>query len=277
MAVTVLDDTASITTNSAGAVPTITFNPKNAVCHLSKGFQNASKVASAWDATGTVNVSMGRGDTLAGWQFGFIQFQKILTAAYYYVGKFSNHGSISLLLSKPPAMTNQFSLDSHDGQVPYTVAQPRFKHNAPQISAPTRDHPLNKAGATLVNKTTNRTNYLFHILDHRKFWSIFTAQDASGTFNHLMHFTWEMRYDFMITYDGSSKPRVFRKNSHFRMGSPVNGPPTDKEVKPHLANPHPPNANMVMKKAIVNSLKGGKPNRVDTNHWFANVPPSFFR
>ena len=156
MAVNVQTNTASIAIHSQGAIPAITFNPKSAVCHLTKGFQSAEKVSSAWHATGQVDVSLGRGDTLSGWQFGFVQFQKILTASYFYVGKTSSHGSISLLVSKQPAMTNQFALDSHPGQVPYTVRQPRFTHSPPRITAPTRDHPLNKAGAVLKNKKTGQ-------------------------------------------------------------------------------------------------------------------------
>jgi hypothetical protein len=277
MSVTVQVNTASININSGGAIPAIAFNPKNSVCHLTKGFSNSNKVASAWDATGEVSISLGRGDTLSGWQFGFIQFQKILNAAYYYVGRVPSHGSISLLVSKVPAMTNHFALDSHPNQEPYTVAQPRFKHVAPKITAPTRDHPLNKAGASITNKKTSHPNFLFHIVDHRKFWSIFTAQDANGAFTHMMHFIWEMRYDFMITYDSGGKPRVFRRSPIFKMGSPIKGPPTDKEVTPHLANPHPPNANAIMRLALNNTVSGGKPNRVDTDHWFANVPSTFFK
>ena len=29
--------------------------------------------------------------------------------------------------------------------------------------------------------------------------------------------------------------------------------------------------------AIARSLKGGRPNRGDNPHWFANVPPTFFK
>jgi hypothetical protein len=277
MAVVIQEKTAKVTIVSGDAVPSIDLQKDRVVCHLTKGFAGADSVARAWRATGTVNLSVGPGDSLTNWQFGFIQFQKILNAGYFYAGKLSTHGSISLNIAAPPAMPRTLTLDSHDGQIPWTVAQPRFTRQGSAITTSTGDHPLNKAGTTLENKTTGKVNFLFHLLDHRKFWTIFSAQDADGRFFHLMNFEWQLRYDFMLMWNASGTPMVFKRSTLLSMGTPVAGPPTDGDVKAKLVNPQPPNANDEMLFAMARALKGGKPNRTDHPQRFANVPPIFFK
>jgi hypothetical protein len=277
MAVVVHANTAQVTINSQGAHPDMKVEPQRMICHLTKGFGGVGSVGRAWTATGTVQVSVGPGDSLGLFQFGFVQFQEILDASFFYAGKHPSHGSVIFKVAEPPAMARKLALDSHDNQLPWTVVQPRFTRQGSLVTAKTGDHPLNKAEPKVRNRTTDRANFLFHVVDHRKFTTVFSAQDPAGAFTHMAHFTWELRYDFKVEWKASGAQIVSRQSPRFSMGRPIAGPPTDPKIVAHLADPQPPNANDEMLFAIVRTKKGGPPNRQDLARRFANVPPTFFK
>lgn len=276
MAVTVHARTAAITLVGQNAKPGIDIKSEKVVCHLTNGYRREDSVSRAFQAVGSVRITLGPGDSLSGWQFGFLQFQKTNFAGYFYAGKAPSHGSVSILISEPPAMPQKLALDSNDNYSPWTVPQPRFEHFPPEINAGTGDHPLNRAATKVVNKITDKVNFLFHVVDHREFWSVFTAQNPAGNVQHLAHFRWELRYDFMFAWAGD-KPSVFRNGSSFKLGAVASGPPKEAEVSALLAKPSPPQANELMKKAVLRAISGSRPNRADNQHWFANVPVTFFR
>jgi hypothetical protein len=58
---------------------------------------------------------------------------------------------------------------------PWKRKVPQFQFVAPEVESETGDHPAVMAGWELPNSNTNVTNFLFHIVDSREFWSVFTA------------------------------------------------------------------------------------------------------
>jgi hypothetical protein len=250
---------------------------KNVVCHLTHNFNNPDSVATAFTATGKVNIALGPSDKLIGWEFGFVQFQKVNNIGFFYAGKKSSDGSISINVHKAPAMTQTLALDSNDTYSPWTKPGPRFTHKAPKITCVTGDHPLTKVGRELVNQTTKATNFLFHIVDEREFVSVFSARDPNGTMQHLAHFDWKLRYDVKFTWKGGTPTHQMQSSSTFKTGKVVQGPPTDQAIVALLPTLAGPQANTLMLAAIVKAINGGQgANRTDNAKHFINVPFDFF-
>ncbi len=269
--------TAAVTVASSNAKPAVHVADKNIVCHLTHNFNNPDSVAMAFTATGAVNLTMGPGDKLIGWEFGFVQFQKVNTISFFYAGKKRSEGSISVNVHKAPAMTQMLALDSKDNYSPWTKPGPRFTHKAPKISTLTGDHPLTKVGRELLNKTTKKTNFLFHVIDEREFTSVFSARDPLGVHEHLAHFTWKLRYDVKFTWKAGVPIPAVQSSSTFKTNAVVKGPPTDAGIVALLPTLAPPQANTLMLSAIVTAINGPQgANRTDNATQFANVPFDFF-
>ena len=258
--------------------------PRNAVCHLTQGFK--STPIGAWSAddaftlTGHVKVTPGQDDTLltlSKWQFGFIQLVRVNFMGFFYAGRIKQEGSISILGHIKPALPRAVWLDSDDRYSPWTRKEPRFQFLAPEIKSETGDHPIVSAGWEQPNSNTNVTNFLFHIVDNREFWSVFTAIDPSGTTHHLAHFHWSVRRDVLFRWRGG-KPDVRATQSSFDPLENIKGRPKDPDLQALLTNPVGPQYNPSIRQAIDQSMTSGQtPNRRDNPQWFVNVPNDFFQ
>jgi hypothetical protein len=277
--------TLAIAIDSSKAVPDFQVLDKAVCGHLTNSFsvKNGDPVAgAAWTAKATVNASLSAGETIGDVTFGFVQLQKAAKTQFFYAGRFPSHGSMILTVNAPPAMPDQLALDSHDGFVPFTVsqAQGRFQFANGVVTASTGDHPLVKAGREMsgtdkMNRKTKQTNFLFHVIDERDFWTIFTFRGKDDKLQYLAHFTWNLKYNCRFKWLNNT-PKIDINSSTIKFGTMIKGAPTDSFLQSLLKNPDVPNANDVMLFAIVATLKAPQgANRNDLETRFANVPGDF--
>jgi hypothetical protein len=238
---------------------------ESAQAHLSNGFDRRQPdlLANAWTATGQVKVKLDPSDTLKGWQFGFVQICRVLAMQIRYAGAASADGVVVLRPSKPPALTGTLLLDSvADARSPWTRFDspqfPRFVLQAGSVvSAATGDHPSVRFSPIVTNDKTGQPNFLLDMRDAREFFTVFTAQDPGGKFQHLAHFHWTLVYDAGFRWTQSvvratpmQVTSVFSFGSSIHFDSFANGPPTDADVLGLLSAPHGPQANDATKGAI---------------------------
>ena len=285
MAVSVDAKSATLTLSTANARPDVAVRATSVVCHLTQGFDanehfdptkpNVSRLA--WTCTGKVRVSKGAGETLTGWEFGFIQFQKVNSISMFYAGKTASAGAIVIQAHEPPIMPQKTALDSFVGFSPWTKASPRFKATGNEIEYGTGDHPMLAAGFSRKNRTTNQDNFLFHLINDREFFTIMSARDPDGKLTHLRNFRWTLRYDFKFNWRGGMPMRV-ASASAIQFDAVQNGAPSAPELSGMLADPIGPFANDLGAAAILHSVTTSNPtNRKDLPQRFVNVPHDFFQ
>jgi hypothetical protein len=245
-------------------------NPERAVCHLVPGYSNADAVSAAFHRHGHVKVSAGPNDKLAQWQFGFVQFQKVLFAGYYYAGKRRSEGSVSVLVHTQ--MPGGWILDSKIAYQPWT--RPPIQHySGGTIDAETGDHPMSRVGLKLTNAKTNRENYLFHVVDRREYWSVFADSDDTPKMHPLCAFHWTLTYDIKFVWR-NGRAAVAANSSSARLGSGTRSIPAD--IAQLAQHPTDPMANDVMARAVERAMFGAPPTRVDNEEWFVVVPGDFY-
>src|SRR5262249_47942951 len=85
-----------------GVKPAISLNPKERFYHLTTGFHrphwsgDPMEISDAWTAEGRVRVSVGPGDKLDDWKFGFLQLVRVNKLSAFYVGRTRKDGSTGL-------------------------------------------------------------------------------------------------------------------------------------------------------------------------------------
>jgi hypothetical protein len=268
--------TANIDTTSEKAKPAVWVWPKAVVCHLTRGYSgdnDTETINPAINFNGRVNATGGEKDW-TGWRFAFIQLHKVHQMGFWYAGKRPADGGIGIIVNKPPALTKDLCLDSEDAFKPWTRADDHyfFEGKARNFST---DHPACRAKRDLPNTVTSRMNYLFHIVDRRELWTVFTVRDPAGKFQHLAHVRWKLEYNFQFRWR-NDKPEVATDSSSFTVDAFKKGAPTDSELTPLLEKPEPPLANPSTRAAITAAVLGGPPNRTDLDRRFANVPFDFY-
>ena len=250
---------ATIKLTTAGARPAVDLRSSPIVCNLTRGYTDPNNIVVAFNATGQVKVT-GSPAELAAFKFGFIQFQKINALNLKYGGGFVTNDSIGLFVNQPPALPQSLALDSRSSFTPFTSADAFFMDQG-KVTNAMGDHPALRAPASLTNLHSGRINFLSSLDDQREFWTVFTAVDPSGKFQHLAHFHWVLKYNFL--FEMTDKLQVKLSLSSIDFGTPKLGPPTEPELAGLLANPIPPQANDLMLGAIRASVLGGLPNRLD--------------
>lgn len=267
---------AEIETFSDGAVPAVKAWPTRVVCHLTKGY-NADQDTETIDAALTINGRVKAGGSESdwkGWRFGFIQLHKIHAMSFWYAGKSKAEGGIGIVVDKAPALTTTLCLDSEETCKPWTRVDEHYMMEG-KIRNFSTDHPACRAKRDLTNRITGRVNYLFHVIDKRELWTVFTARNPQGKFQHLAHVRWTLEYNFMFKWR-KDEPTVASDSSSFKMTAFQKGAPSDGELQPLLNNPGPPLANDLTREAIKAAVIGGPPNRSDVERSFANVFPDFY-
>src|SRR5215813_1525109 len=134
MSVNIDANSADIDLVTQNAKPAVAIRSSVVICHLTKGFDPSSAngvTGAAFDALGHVKVALGPGDDLSKFQFGFIQLSRVNNIGFFYAGKTSSEGSISIQAHVPPALAKAIWLDSDDAFTPWTKGQPRFEFFAP--------------------------------------------------------------------------------------------------------------------------------------------------
>jgi hypothetical protein len=273
-------DTASVNikVDTPGAKPAPFIGRKNVTCNLSRGFIMEGDTETFNDAinfTGTVKAATDAKE-FASWKFRFLQFQRVEFLGFFYAGPKKSAGQASMQCHLKPAMSETLHLDSEDDFTPWTHDLDATL-KAGLVTQISGDHPASRAPLEVVNNVTSATNFLFHIVDKRTFWSVFTAQGPDGKFQPLGHVEWALEYNFMFKWKGGTAS-LAKDGSSLSPGTFRQGPPTDPAVKAMCTAPAKPHANETVRNAIKFTVIGGPPNRSDQDTiQFINLPPDFFQ
>ena len=281
MAVNIDSASAKINIVNSGAVTAASVNQganDTAVANLTKNFNSdPTQVGFAFELFGRVKVSGHTGTTVAGFKFGFIQFIRHTFTGIFYAGRKKREGAITVLVH--PAITTDYMVDVFgSGTVPFQLA-PVNEVTSGEVIAQLGDHPVLSVRQQQHNFKTGEENFLFHMLDVRDAWSIFTVQDDTGAFRHLAHVRWFLRYDFKFQWRNGTV-QMSQNGSSFRFDPVVQGPPTDPLLTGLLGSLGPsmtPLANTKANQALKQSLVHPNANRKDLEERFVNVPNDFFQ
>lgn len=273
-------DTASATikVDTPGASPAVHIGRSQATCHLTRGFLMEGDTETFNDAinfTGKVKAAT-TDKEFQDWKFRFLQFQRVEFLGYFYAGPKKSAGQISLQPHLKPALSEKLHLDSEDDYSPWTHSFDATL-KAGLVTQISGDHPASRAKLELTNNKTKATNFLFHIVDKRTFWTVFTAQGPDGVFQPLAHVEWALEYNFMFKWKGG-KPEPPKSSSSLTTGNFAAGAPTDAEVKKMCTAPAKPFGNEAVRNAIKFTVMGGPPNRSDQDTiQFINLPLDFYQ
>jgi hypothetical protein len=246
------------------------------VCHLTQGFDptlidKPVPMGPALTAVGHARVT---GGDPKGHLFGFLQIARVDFAANFYAGRTPKEGTVGLVFSEPPALTQAVLLDADPGALPFAgVPQPP---KLPVAEVKMGDHPRFKVARDVFNTTTRAPNFLFQVFYEISFVTVLTVQRPNGTFQHLAHFPWSVHYAFRFRWHGTTAFLAKSIAPDFDPISPEQGPPRDPAFLPLLSSPVPPLANDALDSAKLQSLAAGSLNRTETTDWLPNVPPDFF-
>ena len=281
MAVTVNAGSAGIDIVAHNANADVTVGSRSVFFHLTQGFSLAGseglnqQPGPALSAIGHVKVATSGPDALKGWNFGFVQLTKMHFGAAYYAGRMRKEGAVAVTFKN--AMPADLLLDSKDSHSPWTVPGPQFQLVGNEINCSTMDHPALKVPRTVNNSARiNITNFLFHVIDRREFWSVLTAVAPDGKRQHLAHFHWRVDHNVMFKWVAGN-PVPASKACSFQLLGKAAGAPADAELQGLLGNPVAPQFNDAAEKALLQAFLGGRgDNRSELPNWFNNVPDSFY-
>ncbi len=279
MAATILDNQLKLIIIDDAAKPDVFINPVgNVIVHLTQGFNSATFPLGQGNAlTAGAHVPLSGG--LGGSTFGFVQIGRSNFYGAFYSGRIANEGSVGVLGHVPPAMANPVMLDaSGDAPIPFFQDPARSSFTAPTVNSTWGDHPASRVPTKLNNSNAhNIPNYLFHLIDDREFWTIFTAQDPGGALRFIAHFRWQVRYDVEFMWRAGDV-QVRTSKSFFKVHERnTKGRPADASIQAMLSNPVGPLANVAFLAAINLAFKGPRgSNRSENPKQFTNVPPDFW-
>jgi hypothetical protein len=239
-------------------------------CHLTQNFIPAFALNSgpAWKAIARFKVNLAKGDTLAGWEFGFIQFLKQITLEITYVDPYVPAGLISGKLGQDWTMGQKFILDTLPAISPWTTAggsRMRFTFTPPDlITCIASDHPMLKPMLVVKNSQTKRNSHFFQVWDQREFATVLMSQDPAKKFTPLAHFSWSLQYAASLHWQHNLSLDQIRPSvansalSSFKMGPVTLGEPTDPEVKPLLKDLRGTDYNTTLQ-TVFEKFKAGAP------------------
>lgn len=247
------------------------------VAHLSRGFNKTDPESSgaALRIDGQVGITVNARGPQAGFEIAFLQFVRFNFVGLFFAGRKRTEGSIGILVH--PALAKTVLLDPNRTMPPW-MSEQTFTRAGNVAKNSMGDHPFLQSPRQGPNFTTGVPNFLFHLIDDRDFWSVFSVRNAVGTFQHLMHIHWHVRHDVKFRWLGGA-PSVASRASRFTADpQPTKGAPTEGALRALLAAPGPPNANDELKAAFPRAARQPpNPHRSDNPLWFQNVPSDFFR
>jgi hypothetical protein len=242
--------------------------------HLGHGFNklDPEKTAAAFRIDGQVALT-GPGGVPTGFEVAFLQFVRFNFLGVFYAGRKNSEGSVGLLVHE--ALSKRVLLDPNPPMPPW-ISETPFTRTGSLAKNSMADHPFFHTARQAPNVTTGVPNFLFHIVDDRDFWTVFSVREA-GRFQHLTHIHWHVRHDQQFSWRNGI-PVPTRAASAFTPDqNPTPGPPTDPDLRTLLAVPAPPNAKDALKAALPIAVLPPNPHRSDNATRFFNVPQDFFR
>jgi hypothetical protein len=280
---TIVPDTAKLTFDFGGQKPTADFGIDTEtgvlvmVGHLPKNFTDVNNFGEAlfWSGEAAVRSAVSDPAELKTLRFGFIQFCRFDAWNFTWVGRSPSEGEIDI--NPFGALTATVSLDSNADATPFTntIELPVSRGIA---RASHGDHPAVKAPVQKVNRSNQANNFLFEVINRRRFWTILSAQERStGRLQHLASHSWDLVYRFNLSWRGGS-PVISLNQSDLSPVDPVTtGPPTESALSSLLESPGPPFHNVLGRAARNAAVTGGLPTREDLlTRRAVNVPADFF-
>jgi hypothetical protein len=267
---------ATLTYDKVGLSPGVAFeplsDPKRAVFHLTRGYtltRDAETIRHAWKAAGE-GPGQARHGTPGDEEIGFLQTQEVDTLQFYYAGEKRGHGSMSFDIG--PRITPKTCLDSDDSVEPWTSADRSLDNGI--WKAKTGDHPASRCPLRVGNILTNQPNFLFHVIDRRRYVTILTFR-LGTQFIPLRWFKWSVSHNVKFSWVGG-KPRVRSNTSSYDFGEVKMGPPDTDTVRKIVKKPERPFGNYLTRSIIQGVVLGDLTGRTANREWFANVPGDFW-
>jgi hypothetical protein len=245
------------------------------VFHLTHGvnLRDPAKSAAAFRIDGGVRLRMAPGDSLAKWEIGFTQFVRFNFLGLFYAGRRNTEGSIAATAHS--ALPSRVMLDPNP-TIPLFMSETRFTLKGDLATNAMGDHPYLQVAQKAPNFNRGVENFLFHIVDNRDFWSVFSIKDDTGKFQHLAHIYWNVHYNVQFKWVGGV-PMPSKKSTFSSDGVQQSGPPKEPDLASLLSTPAAPFARDELLKALRAAMsKPPNPHRSDNPSWFRNVPPNFF-
>jgi hypothetical protein len=244
------------------------------VCvHLGHGLnkQDPDHNAAAFRIDGQVTLA-GTG-VPSGVEVAFLQFVRFNFLGVFYAGRKRSEGSIGILVHE--ALSKKVLLDPNPPMPPWISENP-FTQAGNLAKNAMGDHPFFQAPRIApLNEKTGVPNFLFHMVDDRDFWTVFSVLEA-GKFQHLSNIHWHVRHDQKFNWR-KNVPVPLVASSAFTVENPTSGAPTDPDLQTLLAKPAPPNAKGELKAAFAIAVIPPNPHRSDNDTRFFNVPQDFFQ
>lgn len=246
------------------------------VCHLTQGFnkQDPFKSGAALRIDGQVGVAVGALGPSKGFEIAFLQFIRFNTLGVFFAGRRASEGSIGISVDR--AMPKTVMLDPNKTMLPW-MSETSFTRTGNLAKNSMGDHPFLQLPRQAPNFNTGVPNFLFHIVDDRDFWTIFSVRDATGKFQHLSHFHWNVRHDVMLQWRGGVPSPAKFASSFTADQQSTKGAPVELALAALLAAPGGPIAVDELTAALPRAAaKPPNPFRSDNPSWFKNVPANFF-
>lgn len=269
---------ATLSYDKTGLTPGVAFepfsDPKRAVFHLTKGYsltRDAETIKHAWTATGTAPAQVKSG-TAGDEEMAFLQTQEIDTVQFFYAGEKASHGSMTIDVGSN--ISPKTCLDSEDNVEPWTSDNRSFANGI--WNAKTGDHPAARCPLRLGNLVTNQPNFLFHVIDRRRYVTVLAFRVGATQFIPLRWFKWSISHNVMLHWVGG-KPQVRSNTSTTAFGDIKVGPVDVPAVSKIIKKPGKPFGNVLTRNTIKAVVLGDLTGRTANPTWFANVPVDFWR
>jgi hypothetical protein len=302
MTITVDEASATITPSwGDGAQPALTPTPAKIFMHMRKGFKLGAdldnpEVEPAWKVKGRVKVSVGPGDTLKDWKFGFLQVVKWTKWSMRYSGRTRKDGSTILRPGEflIPDGFARYHLDCGVAENPFaSVPVTGDAIKPPILECEFGDHPTMNFAWKWPNKRWDSDN-LFYVGSYGvDFLTILSLLDPTRSTDpdwhwyHLAHFKWSISYDLTVSQwrplppFGWDFPTISAFNADItRQPTIVKGPPTDPIFKDVTIGGRDSVAGVELR-AAVKKLNAAGPGTGEAikyqNDFFADLPHLFYK
>ncbi|HEX7505408.1 MAG TPA: hypothetical protein VF550_01470 [Polyangia bacterium] len=277
MAVKINESQLQMTVNEDAAKPDVYINPVgHAIFHLTQGFNPSDFPQGQRDAL-TAGAHVPLGGNPGTTAFGFVQIGRLNHFGAYYAGRIAREGSITILVHEPPAMPINVLLDGVGNPPMPFFADLTPNWLPPNIHCSWGDHPASRVPLRQENFLTSRVpNYLYHYLDDRDFWTIFTAQEPGKAPHYIAHFQWKLRYDVKFRWRNGNAIVQQSASSLSIISRKVKGPPKEPDLQSLLITPRGPRSNLLMGDALRRAFSQGSANRQENSNCAPNIIPGDF-
>jgi len=225
-------------------------------------------------ATGEVSLNGAAGDSIAGWQLGFVQAEWIETNWGHYRGEHDRDGSLFLQRARPPARPAQGCRDTVGPVSDIWYNTGVLGSGTPVVTFPAKlttshfDQPSEFYDLATTNSLTGKLNFLHEVQLEFHFCFVLTLRDPAGTFHHLKALYWNTHWQAIFRPSGFAPPvgsgwtvRPVAGGNAANVGHVIDGAPTDRRFIGVLTSVQGSNCNAVAGSATA------RPNKREARTW----------